>query len=310
MSWNWRPGSSGSSGCAWRPNPSGEPQRFGRGFAAVVADRRSEADRFYEELNAADLNANPAAVDCDEARRVSAAGLRGSPVVQAVLPLRRFGLAGGRSRTAAAAAGAVGHGPQPRLAAGVRAGRDFDARQVGVPVVRLLGPGLSHDPVCAGRPGVRQAAAEPAAAGVVHAPQRADSGLRMEFFRRKSARARLGRLAGLQDDRSARRPRPAVPGAGLPEAADEFHLVGESQGSQRPAHLQRRLPRAWTTSGSSTGPSRCRTAARSSRPTAPPGWPFIAAPCCRSRSNWRSTIRPTRTSPRNSSSTSWRSPTP
>jgi hypothetical protein len=48
-----------------------EPQRFGRGFAAVVADRRSEADRFYEELNAADLNANPAAVDCDEARRVS-----------------------------------------------------------------------------------------------------------------------------------------------------------------------------------------------------------------------------------------------
>jgi hypothetical protein len=55
---------------------------------------------------------------------------------------------------------------------------------------------------------------------------------------------------------------------------------------------------------------RSREAPSSSRPTAPPGWPSTAAPCWRSHSSWPSRIRPTRTSPPSSSSTSSRSPTP
>ena len=34
--------------------------------------------------------------------------------------------------------------------------------------------------------------------------------------------------------------------------------------------------------------ARCPAAARSSRPTAPPGWPSTASGCCRSRSSWPS----------------------
>ena len=46
---------------------------------------------------------------------------------------------------------------------------------------------------------------------------------------------------------------------------------------------------------------------RSSRPTAPPGWRSTASPCSPWRWSWRTRIPPTRTSPRSSSSTSWRS---
>jgi hypothetical protein len=45
--------------------------RFGRGFAAVLADRQSEADLFYEETVERSATANLASVDCDEARRVA-----------------------------------------------------------------------------------------------------------------------------------------------------------------------------------------------------------------------------------------------
>ena len=50
-----------------------------------------------------------------------------------------------------------------------------DARQMGIPLVRGVGPGVSHDPVGPARPDVRQGAAHALAARVVHAPQRADS---------------------------------------------------------------------------------------------------------------------------------------
>ena len=48
--------------------------------------------------------------------------------------------------------------------------------------------------------------------------------------RRQSAGSCLGVLAGLQDDRAARRPRPALPRPRLPETADQLHLVGQPQG--------------------------------------------------------------------------------
>ena len=49
--------------------------------------------------------------------------------------------------------------------------RHLDARQVGVPVVRGLGPGVPRARADAGRPGLRQAAARPDAAGALPAPE-------------------------------------------------------------------------------------------------------------------------------------------
>ena len=50
--------------------------------------------------------------------------------------------------------------------------RDLHARQLGVPVVCGMGPGLPHDSVRAARSAVRQGAARAVAARMVHAPQR------------------------------------------------------------------------------------------------------------------------------------------
>ena len=90
-------------------------------------------------------------------------------------------------------------------------------------------------------------AKQPAAAvpaRVVHAPQRPAPGLRVRPVERQPAGPRLGLLAGLQDQRRRRAPRHRLPGAGLPEAAAELHLVGQPQGPERAEHLRRRLPRA------------------------------------------------------------------
>ena len=85
----------------------------------------------------------------------------------------------------------------------------------------------------------------PARAGVVPAPERPDPGLRVGVRRRQPAGARLGRLARLQDRAAAqRRGRPRLPGAGLPQAAAELHLVGQPQGQRGEQRLRGRLPRA------------------------------------------------------------------
>ena len=106
--------------------------------------------------------------------------------------------------------------------------------------------------------------------------------------RREPAGARLGLLARLQDDRAARAARPALPRARVPEAAAQLHLVGEPQGPRRAATSSPAASSGSTTSASSTARSRCRPAATSSRPTAPPGWRSTARPCCRWRWSWRS----------------------
>src|SRR5207244_3220272 len=80
-----------------------------------------------------------------------------------------------------AAAGGPPPGPQPRLDPPQRPRRHLHAGQVGVPVVRRLGPRLPLHPASAGGPGLRQAAAGDARAGVVPAPQRPGAGLRVEL---------------------------------------------------------------------------------------------------------------------------------
>ena len=152
--------------------------------------------------------ADPAALS-DEERRVARQAYAG------LLWSKQFyyyvvqGLARGGSRPAARRRPAQGR-PQQRLAAPLQPRRAVDARQVGVSLVRGLGSGVPHGAVRAHRPGSSRK--EPAAAvpaRVVHAPQRPAARLRMGVRRRESARARLGRLARLQDDR---RPRASATG--------------------------------------------------------------------------------------------------
>jgi hypothetical protein len=75
-----------------------------------------------------------------------ASGLRGAPLVEAVLPLRRGRVARRRSG-AARAARRAGRGAQPRVDVPLQPRRGVDAGQVGIPVVRGVGLGVPHDPV-------------------------------------------------------------------------------------------------------------------------------------------------------------------
>ena len=106
------------------------------------------------------------------------------------------------------------------------------------------------------------------------------------FRRRESAGPRLGVLAGLQDDRAARPARPAVPRAHIPEAADQFHVVGQPQGRRRASTFSRAAFSGSTTSACSTARSRCPAAAVWNRPTARRGWRSIASRCSPWPWNW------------------------
>ena len=138
-------------------------------FEAVVDARRAEADAFYarEDLRA-------------RARRAAGGspGLRRAALDAAVLSLRRPRLARRRSDDATAAREPAG-GTQRGVAPPLQPRRHLDARQVGVPLVRRLGSGVPHDPLRAHRSELRQGAAHPADARVVHAPERAAPGLRV-----------------------------------------------------------------------------------------------------------------------------------
>ena len=233
-----------------------------------------------------------------------APGARRSPLDQAVLPLRRPAMARGRSRRNRRRPRAPAR-PQPRVDAPLQQRRHLDAGQVGVPVVRGLGPRLPLPAARPRRPGLRQGAARPAPARVVHAPERPAPGLRVGLQRRQPPGARLGRLARLQDRQApARDGGPDLPRAGLPQAPAELHLVGEPEGRRGAQHLPGRASSASTTSASSTGRRPCPPAAISSSPTARAGWGCTASTCSRSRSSWRTRTPPTRTWRASSSSTS------
>ena len=108
-------------------------------------------------------------------------------------------LARGRSRRSRRRRRSACSGRNHEWDAPLQRRRHLDAGQVGVPVVRRLGPGLPLRAAGAGRSGLRQGAARADAARVVHAPERPAAGLRVGVRRRQSAGARLGGVARLQD---------------------------------------------------------------------------------------------------------------
>ena len=96
---------------------------------------------------------------------------------------------------------------QRPLAPHVQRRRHLDAGQVGVSLVRGLGPRLPRPRPDARRPRFRQAAAQADAARAVHAPQRPDPGLRVELRRRQPAGPRLVHHLHLPPGKGAARAR-------------------------------------------------------------------------------------------------------
>src|SRR6476661_4424993 len=101
---------------------------------------------------------------------------------------------------------------------------------MGVSVVCRMGPGVPCDSSLLGGCGFRQGTVEPAAPGTVHSPERSDSGLRVELWRRESAGTCLGYDLSLQDgaDVTGRR-RPGLSQTIFSKAGAELHLVGKPQ---------------------------------------------------------------------------------
>ena len=169
------------------------------------------------------------------------AGARGNALVEAVLLLRRGPLAQ-RARRAPAPREPDGD-PERRVVPHVQRRRHLDARQVGVPLVRGVGPRVPHALVVARRLRLRQAAAPPDAREPLRPPERADPGLRVELQRREPPRPRLGDVLPLPGRARPRAGGHQVPRALLPGAAPQLQLVGEPEGPRRAERLRRRLPR-------------------------------------------------------------------
>ena len=169
-----------------------------------------------------------------------APGVRRDALEQAALRLRRGPLAGGRPDPADPAGVPQWRAQRP-LDQLRRVRRHVDAGQVGVPVVRRLGPGVPLRRPRPSRPGVRQVPAAAAVPGVVPASQRGPPRLRVGLRRRQPPRAGLGGARGV---RHRRRPGPRLPQPGVRQAAGELHLVGEPRGRRRLQPVRRRVPGA------------------------------------------------------------------
>ena len=162
------------------------PRRNRRRLPRVRADPR-EPHRGCGRV----LRANRAAGA--ERRRTARAppGAGRHALEQAVLPLRPRALAA-RPEEPSAARCLPARRAEHRVVSHAQRRRDFHAGQVGVPVVRGLGPRVSHRLAGAGGFRLRQGSAPADAAQPLCPSQRADPGLRVELQRRQSARARLG----------------------------------------------------------------------------------------------------------------------
>ena len=121
-----------------RRSPAADDETaLGKPFAKVMESRKREADEFYAAVVPASLS--------EDRRRVDAPVAGGDVVEQAVLRLRRrhagWRTAGRRRRTR----GRRRRIAQRRLVAHGQRRRHLDARQMGVPLVRGLGPRVSLD---------------------------------------------------------------------------------------------------------------------------------------------------------------------
>ena len=132
--------------------------------------------------------------------------------------------------------------PQRRVVPHAERRRHLHARQVGVPLVRGLGPGLPHDRAVARGLRLRQGAAAADAAQPLQPPQRADAGLRVELQRREPPGPRLGHDLPLQVREEPGPGGHQVPGALVPGPDAQLQLVGEPQGPPGKERLRRRLP--------------------------------------------------------------------
>ena len=175
-----------AGGCAGRPAPPRGARSpaapFGAEFDATFAARLADADEFYERIT-------PPSLTEDERRvhRQALAGMLWSKQYY-LYDVDRW-LEGARRASAPRDAG---RRPQRRLVPHVQRRHHLDARQVGVPVVRGVGPRLPHDRAVARRLRLRQGAAAADAAQPLQPPERPDPGLRVELQRRQSAGPRLG----------------------------------------------------------------------------------------------------------------------
>ena len=142
-----------------------EPGETGRAAAAAAPDRRRtrrpSASDVRQGARGAAQRGRRVLRRADPADRRpttsagAAPGVRRDAVEQAALPLRRGALARRRPDAAATAAGAPQRA-QRAVAPLRRLRHHVDARQVGVPVVRRVGPGVPLRRARPRRPGVRQ----------------------------------------------------------------------------------------------------------------------------------------------------------
>ena len=194
------PSQRGTKACAWyqfnlapgRVKPCGfaltrdaEPSALVHDVDGIFARRIAEADEFYSFA--------PATLSPDAKER-AAPSLRGLAVVQTVLPLCGRHLAARRSDSASASGTRLN-------------GRDsgwvhlYNEDIISMPDkweypwYAAWDLGFHTIPLAHGGSGIRQDATPAPVARMVHAPQRADSRLRVGFQRRESARSRAG-LAG------------------------------------------------------------------------------------------------------------------
>ena len=256
--------------------------------------------------------ASPPTLDAEERAR-RPAGLRRAALEQAVLPLRRRGLARRRSRRSRRRPPARKRGRNhdwPHL---------FNRDVISMPdkweypVVRRLGPGVPHDPVRARS--IRDFAKEQLVLFLrewyMH-PNGQIPAYEFAFSRREPAGARLGLLARLQDDRR----RAASATACSWRACFQKLLLNftwwvnrkdvDGQATSSPAASS-----GSTTSASSTARSRCPTGGHLEQADGTAWMAFYCADHALDGARaGAATIPPTRTSPPSSSSTSSPSPTP
>ena len=180
----------------------------------------------------------------DDAQRGAAPGARRPAVVEAVLPLRRDGLAGGRSGAAAAAAGAAATGA---TTSGRTSTTPTSSRCRTSGSTRGTPPGTWRSTACRWRSSIpsspRTSSCCCCASGTCTptASCRPTSGPSATSTRRCTP-GRRWRVYKIEQKRTRHR-RPRVPGARLPQAAAELHLVGQPQGRRGQQRLPGRLPR-------------------------------------------------------------------